>query len=251
MSGEVCMFDKFGFCKWNTSCTKVHLKEHCLLEECESRKCQKRHPRPCKLLVRGYCKYGENCRFDHRPPKYLRSLVCRLEALEKENINLLKVIECQDEKINKLQEKANATKDDKDEKSLERLQKQVDQLVLANKKKTEWIKQIDRDLDGMNQFCKSNTETIYERLDDLKTNEDEDKEVAEVELDEKVVDEDLRERAQIFIKRSLTTLENMEEDVKQCRKNGKDVREKYRFYCNQIIKDGSEELDTNFDRHKN
>ena len=131
------------------------------------------------------------------------------------------------------------------------MQKQVDQLVLANKKKTEWIKQIDRDLDGMNQFCKSNTETIYERLDDLKTNEDEDKEVAEVELDEKVVDEDLRERAQIFIKRSLTTLENMEEDVKQCRKNGKDVREKYRFYCNQIIKDGSEELDTNVDRHKN
>ena len=138
MSVIVCMFDKFGFFKWNTSCTKVHLKENCLLEECESRKCQKRHPRPCKFNTeRGYCKYGENCRFDHRPPKYLRSLVSRLEALEKENINLLKVIKRQDHKIDKLQDKANATKDDKDEKSLERLQKQVDQLVLANKKKTD------------------------------------------------------------------------------------------------------------------
>ena len=89
MSVIVCMFDKFGFCKWNTSCTKVHLKENCLLEECESRKCQKRHPRPCKFNTeRGYCKYGENCRFDHRPPKYLRSLVSRLKALEKENKKL-------------------------------------------------------------------------------------------------------------------------------------------------------------------
>ena len=103
----------------------------------------------------------------------------------------------------------------------------------------------------MNQFCKSNTETIYERLDDLETNEDENKEVAEVELDEKVVDEDLREKAQTFINRSLNILYEMEEDVKQCRKNGKDVKEKYRLYCDQIIKEGSEELDSNSDRHKN
>ena len=88
-------------------------------------------------------------------------------------------------------------------------------------------------------------------MEDLESNEDEDEEVAEADLDEKVVDEDLREKAQIFINRSLNTLYELEEDVKQCRKNGKDVREKYRLYCIQIIKEGSEELDLNSDRHKN
>ena len=75
--------------------------------------------------------------------------------------------------------------------------------------------------------------------------------MADVELDEKVVEEDLREKAQTFINRSLNILYEMEEDVKQCRKNGKDVKEKYRLYCDQIIKEGSEELDSNSDRHKN
>ena len=38
MTGEVCMFDKFGFCKLQNSCKKVYLKEICLLEECENKK---------------------------------------------------------------------------------------------------------------------------------------------------------------------------------------------------------------------
>ena len=84
------MFDKFGFCKWETTgCNKVHLKETCLLEECDSRKCQKRHPKPCKFFIEGgNCKYGGGCKFDHRPPKHIRSLVSRLDALEKENRNI-------------------------------------------------------------------------------------------------------------------------------------------------------------------
>ena len=104
----VCMFDKFGFCKWELNCQKIHLKETCLLEECENKsRCQKRHPRPCKFTERGFCKYGDSCRFDHRPPKYLRSLISRLDALEKENKRLLKVIEDQDRKIDKTSENEN------------------------------------------------------------------------------------------------------------------------------------------------
>ena len=40
MTGEVCMFNKFGFCKWEANCKKIHLDEICLLEECESRICK-------------------------------------------------------------------------------------------------------------------------------------------------------------------------------------------------------------------
>ena len=63
---------------------KIQLKEICLLEECENRKrCQKRHQGP-KNLLRGHWEFGDSCRFDHRHPKYLRSLIFRLDALEKD-----------------------------------------------------------------------------------------------------------------------------------------------------------------------
>ena len=67
------MFDKFGFCKWETFCMNIHYSETCLLDVCENiSRCQKRHPRPCKFIERGYCNHGDSCRFDHRPSRYLR-----------------------------------------------------------------------------------------------------------------------------------------------------------------------------------
>ena len=164
------MFDKFGFCKWEASCNKVHLKETCLLEECDSRKCQKRHPRPCKFFTeRGNCKYGGGCRFDHRPPKHIRSLVSRLDALENENKTLLKVIENQNMKIDKITEKCNTSTSEDNVKGLDLIKKQIAQLILANKKKTKVMKQIHQDLEGMNTFFKTHIDTIYENLEDLES----------------------------------------------------------------------------------
>ena len=62
---------------------------------------------PANIQREDFCKYGDSCRFDHRPPKYLRSLISRLDALEKENKRLLKVIEDQDRKIDKTSENEN------------------------------------------------------------------------------------------------------------------------------------------------
>ena len=242
MSGQVCMFDKFGFCKWEGSCKKVHLKETCLLEECDSRKCQKRHPRPCKFFTeRGNCKYGGGCRFDHRPPRHIRSLVSRLDALENENKKLLKVIENQNMKIDKITEKPTSTSDD-NVKGLDLIKKQIAQLILANKKKTEVIKQIDQDLTGMNKFFKAHIDTIYENLEDLESkanpNADTEEDSEEVELDEHSEESYVEVRVQKFVEMSLNTLDEMERDIQKCRKNGKDVKEKHKFYSDKIISGG-------------
>ena len=50
MTAEICMFNKFGFCKIGENCRKIHLVEICLKDVCEARKCDKRHPRPCKFF---------------------------------------------------------------------------------------------------------------------------------------------------------------------------------------------------------
>ena len=44
MTGEVCMFDKL-----QNSCKKVHLKEICLLEECENKQALRRGLRSCSV----------------------------------------------------------------------------------------------------------------------------------------------------------------------------------------------------------
>ena len=152
MSGDVCMFNKFGFCKWEANCKKIHLDEICLLEECESRKCNKRHPRLCKYFSeRGFCKYGSNCSFDHRPPKYLRSIVTRLEALEKENLKLFKVIESQKEIC-----------DNKTIKDVEKILKQIDDLKQVNDEKELAIKKLEEDIENLKAVKTQNAENSKE-----------------------------------------------------------------------------------------
>ena len=156
MTGEVCMFNKFGFCKWEANCKKIHLDEICLLEECESRKCNKRHPRLCKYFSeRGFCKYGSNCRFDHRPPKYIRSIVSRLEALEKENLKLLKVIEDQKDVC------ANRTIKD-----VEKILKQIDDLKQGNNEKELAIKRLEEDIKNLKADKTQNAENSKEKAEE-------------------------------------------------------------------------------------
>ena len=157
MSGDVCMFNKFGFCKWEASCKKIHLDEICLLEECESRKCNKRHPRPCKYFSeRGFCKYGSHCRFDHRPPKYIRSIVSRLEALEKENLKLLKVIEDQKEICD----------NNKTIKDVEKILKQIDDLKQGNDEKELAIKRLEEDIGNLKADKTQNAENLKEKAEE-------------------------------------------------------------------------------------
>ena len=51
-----------------------------------------------------------------------------------------------------------------------------------------------------------------------------------------------QDRAMRFIYDSTTTLSELEDDLKKCRKNGK-IKHKYRLCCHQIMKKGVEILD--------
>ena len=164
MTGEVCMFNKFGFCKWEANCKKIHLDEICLLEECESRKCNKRHPRLCKYFSeRGFCKYGSNCRFDHRPPKYIRSIVSRLKALEKGNLKLLKIIKDQKDLCVK-----------KTIKELEKILKQIDDLKQGNNEKEAAIKRLEEDIENLKADKTQNAEKSKEKEAEEPVQESED-----------------------------------------------------------------------------
>ena len=69
--GEVCIFQKFGFCKFQEKCIRVHFTQVCgSPSKCKDvTLCQKRHPKNCKSFSAGSgCKHGEKCAYRHNIP---------------------------------------------------------------------------------------------------------------------------------------------------------------------------------------
>ena len=173
MTGEVCMFDKFGYCKLENGCKKVHLKEICLLEDCEIRnRCQKRHPRPCKFTERGHCKFGDSCRFDHRPLKHLRNLSVRLYALEKENKMLLRVVEDQGRKIDKISRKDDSTNDLGNIVRVDSIRKQVDEFEGRLRQTEKSITAVNEKTCKVNDWLNEGLESLENRIQHLESFED-------------------------------------------------------------------------------
>ena len=86
MIREVCLYDKFSFCKNGVKCMKVHLKEVCQNRACDYRKCNKRHPRPCRIFSNnGFCRFGTSCRYSHRSSKEIEE---QNKVIEKQNQNI-------------------------------------------------------------------------------------------------------------------------------------------------------------------
>ena len=69
MEEEVCLYQKFGFCKYRDKCLKRHIKEECQNpSDCTTKKsCNKRLPKLCRQYVLDTsCVYGDKCDYLHK-----------------------------------------------------------------------------------------------------------------------------------------------------------------------------------------
>ena len=112
----VCLYFKFGYCKNQQACRKVHLSETCSNNNCETRKCMKRHPKTCwYYAVHGRCKFGTYCQFKHNSfPNHthvdyeekIASLEFKLAEMESklnEKVNMVEDrVKCLDDEVSKL-----------------------------------------------------------------------------------------------------------------------------------------------------
>ena len=150
MNREVCLFDKFSYCKNGVRCLRIHLKEICWNRECDYRKCNKRHPRPCKIFQeRGHCKFGTSCRYSHRPPKIIEEQNKKIESLENKTAKLLKQVADQDAIIKDLNKKLF----ERECNELKSLQKQIDVLLQINDEKEKAIKKLETDVNDIKDNC--------------------------------------------------------------------------------------------------
>ena len=223
------MFDKFGFCKEREKCERTHLVELCVKEECDARKCDKRHPRPCKLMTHnGFCKFDTKCSYSHRLPKMIEDQNIKIKALAKiiedQNMRLEgfdKLIQYQDEVIEELKEKLFESQ----RKEIDQLQSQINLLKSKNTEKEKLIKKIDNEL------------KVKQVIEEEEANENNLQESSESVPNVPPTNSTLAsDRCEIFVKNSLKHLEDMELDIKKSRKISI-IREKYSSYCDKVVEE--------------
>ena len=107
---NVCDFNKYGFCKFKSTCRKPHIMEICSKNDCEIRVCSLRHPKLCRYFREiGYCKFGEWCLFKHgngvKMNIALENVDSKIVKLENESRKLREILTEKDAAIESLEEK--------------------------------------------------------------------------------------------------------------------------------------------------
>ena len=87
----VCSFNKFGHCKFQKKCRKMHISELCETTGCDVKACNLRHPKLCSFFRDyKYCKFFDDCSFSHKIHENLNDALEKEIDDIKENLNLLK-----------------------------------------------------------------------------------------------------------------------------------------------------------------
>ena len=120
---SICVYNKFGFCKYGVTCRKNHEEIKCENSSCDIFNCNKRHPKECRYFKEfKRCKYNEYCRYEHNVSSEvneclkcnhdkLESKILHLEILLENTVNNFKMLKDKcfenEEKVQDLEKKLN------------------------------------------------------------------------------------------------------------------------------------------------
>ena len=83
---NICLYNKYGYCKFTGKCKRIHIKDLCESFDCEGSTCQSRHPKTCKYYEEfQFCKFGQYCRCSHKAFAQKKEQRNFIKQLEKEN----------------------------------------------------------------------------------------------------------------------------------------------------------------------
>ena len=88
---HICLFNKFGYCKYKEVCRKEHVDDICNDSPCDFLTCRLRHPKLCNWYSEyGRCKFNP-CKFKHEEKNNSVEIIikensevkCKLKQIEK------------------------------------------------------------------------------------------------------------------------------------------------------------------------
>merc|ERR1712129_49420 len=100
---KLCTKNKFGYCKFNKNCYFRHVNERCLVNSCDVKNCESRHPKACWWYIQyGRCKFT-CCAYLHSQKEPNIDFRTKIEELERKIEVKDKEIEIQMEKIKEIE----------------------------------------------------------------------------------------------------------------------------------------------------
>ena len=177
--GNICKYNKYGYCKFGNRCFRRHENRFCEKEECEVKSCSLRHPRKCRFFMEyNYCKFGSFCRFRHEvfadaeSVKEIKQLKSDLEKLREIIVEKDDKIKLKEIKIKELEERNSYFERDtkKLKEKIEELKSEVDEI--NNSRAVETMVHLDfveraREKYG---YDSNDEESEYESDEDTRTN---------------------------------------------------------------------------------
>ena len=104
---QTCSYHKYGHCKEGVECDKYHSKKVCKDLNCDVKRCNDRHPRPCAFYSAGICKFPKDCSFSHKKVEDMISLKKEMSEMKTKYSSAIKTVEKQGKIINVLREQVN------------------------------------------------------------------------------------------------------------------------------------------------
>ena len=237
MIREVCLFDKFSFCKNGVKCMRIHLKEVCQVRECDYRKCNKRHPKPCRIFrMNGFCRFGTSCGYSHRLPKEVEEQNEKIKSIEKVNLLLSKQVEDQSNEIKELKIRLI----DIESRALKSLQKQVDDLAKYNSEKETAIQNMKLKYGKLvEKVVEINNETELEKssmiADDVTLEETNITEEKVSESEERCEAETIKKATIKYAHKCLAQVDKLEAEIRKIRKNTANLGSTLTTKCNNFF----------------
>ena len=219
---NVCLFFKFGYCKFKSNCKNKHVTQVCDDEKCVQKKCPKRHPRNCKYdTTFGSCKLGTACAYAHGKKNENNKLEQKLDQL-------IEITKKKDDEIDKLIKMNN----DKD--------KIIDTLLKKIKEKDEVVEQLVEDMKLVKEKVSVTKDVTKEKeIPEVIFVSDDDK---QTKLKRKVVKENVKtgspgknqeNRKSGFIDACLKHVNELEVAIKDSKDNIF-IREQFKIFTDKI-----------------
>jgi hypothetical protein len=168
---NVCLYNKFGYCKHKEACRKRHENKLCDNSSCDFSTCMFRHPKTCKW----YHKYGR-CKFDPCAFKHIemhnlddlyqenKDIKLKLSEIEK-SLKILEEREIETENLMKIKQIEEKVETFVCESNLEH-RKKIDALEKLLKAKDDKFKRLELEIERKFETFESNLKTLRKCVDE-------------------------------------------------------------------------------------